>query len=123
MTLKTTSGHHMRVCQFGTTHSQCRCLDRNKPVVQIECPTPDRCDPKLQTLGHPVPTRDELMDEALTLTSRNGGTIRASCHRGVWTVSLTVQRKPDLYTAPISTYRGRDRAFVTALQMALEASR
>lgn len=39
------SAHFVEVCQYGTVHAQCRCADNCKATRQIDCPTPEKCQP------------------------------------------------------------------------------
>jgi len=38
--------HFKQVCEYGATHSQCRCASPNKEVRQIKCTMPDYHSPK-----------------------------------------------------------------------------
>jgi hypothetical protein len=33
----------MKVCEYGTVHTQCRCMGP-KDTIKIECPSPKRCE-------------------------------------------------------------------------------
>lgn len=35
------SGHGQQICEFGTVHSRCRCID--DAHIWIKCPDPDAC--------------------------------------------------------------------------------
>lgn len=43
------AGHFREVCQFGTTHSQCRCPSPNKEIRTIKCPSPHLCSIRGET--------------------------------------------------------------------------
>jgi hypothetical protein len=34
--------HFIEICEFGATHKQCRCPDKNKPVRKVTCTVPDQ---------------------------------------------------------------------------------
>ena len=39
------ANHFQEVCEYGTTHAQCRCPGP-KTTRKVDCPTPEKCQPK-----------------------------------------------------------------------------
>ena len=71
------STHFQAVCQYGTTHSQCRCPGPNKSTLKIDCPTPEECQPVAEewqsTLESMAPTYKPGSLEALLYAAFEAG--------------------------------------------------